>query len=61
MVNGFGFIYIRITFSNTVKLLKVKRLPNRIRVRHDDTHSNFFIIFVFFFLKSSVRFDRNEL
>jgi hypothetical protein len=34
--------------------------PNKIQVRHGEPHSNFFIIFVFF-LKSSVRFDRNEL
>jgi hypothetical protein len=50
--------------SNTVKLSKFKRLPNRNELNTSSsrrTALEIFNYFVFFFVKSSVRFDRTKL
>ena len=55
---------LKAILNDTVKLSKVKRLPNRTELNTSSsrrTALELFYYFCVFFSKSSVRFDRNEL
>jgi hypothetical protein len=64
MIHNTKFIHKNSHIDLTVKLSKVKRLPNRTELNTSSsrrTALELFYYFCVFFSKISVRFDRNEL